>query len=418
MDIPGTLKDKLELARQRVQSYRRWRVWLGYCLPASACCLGFAVVARLVYVPYFAVIFPVVVLSCLAAATILAWRHRADAFTAAVQLDLAVGLKERLSTLVEVSEKGGTGEIAEALLHDAVAVARDVSPQESLVFHAPRTLPVTLVFTIAAAAAIFAPRTLAHSESALPPVVRVALKEAVRMDTTADMLNESGAPQDIVEQVENLSRLLKKSGADSVEITLQAVRVAQAVVQEKIRDATNENRALEELLGSETLGKLTDLLSENAPAGQVSAEADAVIEKHAPEAMKLLKELLGKLTDTGMQEKLREALKALEERDRKAFVRSMEEFAHEARRTAGMESLEMTRSRLAAVAKKLGAVQSGVKPAAHTDISPGKNGSAALNVSNGTALEEAMEKENVPERFRSLVSVYFARSNAVQRRSK
>lgn len=418
LEIPDALNDKLEEARRRVQSYRRWRVWLEYCLPASVCCLAFAVVARLVYVPYFAMAFSTLVAVCLLATMFLARRQGANSFDAAVRLDMAEGLKERLSTLVEVTGKGGSGEVARALLLDAQTAARDISPRESLVFRAPRTLPITLVLAIAAAAAVLAPRSFAHSESALAPVVRIALKEAVRMDTTARMLDESGAAQDIVKQIEELGRLLRKSDSGSVEVTLQAVRSAQAEVEKNLDEAARDNAAVDELRNSDMLGEMAGLLDEGAPAQQVSSEAAKVIEGNATEAAELLKEVIGKLVDSGMREKLKKALKALEERDSKAFAKSMAEFAREARKLAGTEGLEMTRARLAAAAEKLGAAKSPGWPAEPSAAGPGKNGGAAPEIGEGTALDEAMEKEQVPERFRNLVRVYFARSEAKQGREK
>jgi hypothetical protein len=376
------------------------------------------VVARVVSVPHHAVIASGAAAAGALVAAVLAWRVQVDSFAAAAQLDIAEGLKERLSTTVEVAEKGGSGEVVEALLADAVSVARKTSPEASLTFHAPRTLPLTLALVIAAAALVLAPQTASRAESSLPPVVRVALKEAVRMDITSEMLKESGAPQDLVRQIEELSRLLKKSDADSVEITLQAVRAAQTAVQKNLEAAARRDTALEEMRNSGALGRLTDLLSSGAPAEELSAEAAAVIEKSAPEAAQLLAEVLEKLADGKMRRKLQEALKALEERDLEAFARSMQEFAREARKLPGTEELGMTRERLSAAAAKLGAAKNGTQPAAPAGIGPEKNGAAAPGVGEGTALEGAMEKEKVPERFRSLVSAYFARSGMDQRRRK
>ncbi len=409
MEIPGTLAGSIEDARRRVQRHRQWRVWLVYCLPVSAGCLSFAVVSRFVYLPHFAAILAGAAAAGLAGAGLLARRLRVGAFAAAAQLDLAEGLKERLSTVVEVSQKGGSGEVVNALVADAQVAAREVSPEVSLAFHAPHTLPLTLGFAIVTAALALAPGGFGTAESALPRILQIALKEAVRVNTTADLLEESGAPGNLVRQFRKAGEDLGKGKTESTARALQAVRASLA-------DARQRDAAMEAFAGSDVLKKLAEMVSSGASAQAVAKEAAVVAENHPQEAAALLKDIADRLQkDSRLRESIEDAIKALNERDRKAFARAVEELMREVEKLPDTGQLEMAHRTLQKTADKVGASKSGTPTGTHREgapgMPPGPGNGSRVAVGEGTALEEAMKREKVPERFRGIVRAYFARSN-------
>lgn len=413
MEMPEAVQHVVEKARRRVQSQRRWRAWLGYLVFVSTACLALAVVSRFVYVPYSGAVVACTAAAGALVAAILARRVGVDTFWAAAQLDLAEGLRERLSTLVEVSAKENSSEVIEALASDAAHAARAAQPQRSLLFYAPRTLPATLAAGIAAVAVIFATPLLGRPHSGRSK----ALRDSIRtIHATASLLAERGAPAELTDQLNQLSKKLKE-GAD-VDLALQPAR---SCVEEGIEKAKERDELLHALHTSEKLRELTKLLRTNATQEEVAREAAAVMEKNAPEAAAIIEEVIKRLkSDSKLHEELTKALKAAQERARKAFLDAMEKIRRELATTLDARDLKLAQLRMKSVEKKLGAG----KAASHANVYiPGAhaNGAAQPDVipaaaSPDSGLDEIMEKEKVPERFKSLVRAYFARSNQEGRR--
>lgn len=386
----------------RVQSHRRWNAWLNYCLPLSAACLGFAVLTRFMYIPNFAIVVSGVAVAGVLAAMALAFRTRVSSFAGAARLDWAENLKERLSTVVEVSEKQCSGEIVEALISDAAAAARDALPEKSLVFHAPISLPITLAFTIIALALILAPRSFGTSQAGLSEEARIALEESVRFQSIAGLLEEGGADSTFVEQVRKVGGDLKRGDVGSAGLGLAAVRVA---AEKQLADVRGRDSLLRQMQDSAVLKKLAEMISSTVP-DDAGAQADAILDGDTTpiaQAMKGIADVLEK--DSELLKRLEDVIKTLELKDREAFLEAMKELGNETRRLPGAEELEMTLARTNATAGRLGVGE--VAPGAQL---AGAGGSSASYSAGDAAIEEAMDREEVPERFRGLVKLYFARS--------
>jgi hypothetical protein len=416
MEVPALLADRIEEARKRLQSHRRWRAWLTYSLPVCGACLVLAVVSRIVYFPYSAAVVAGCGACGLAVSAVLAARVRVDSFTAAARLDLAEGLRERLSTVTECAVRQASGEVIEALVADARAKAADCAPSRSLVFQAPRSLPVTLGLAIAVTALVISPRAFGRAESSLPAIERIALHESIRLNATLKLLNERNMPSSITEPMKKLKEDLEEGKVASARLRLAAFRtqLEQEAAQVEQRDAV-----LEAMRESDALEKLAELLSAGEAPAEVGAQAGTGFEKDPSGVKEALQEVLDRLrADSELRKAVEEAFEAAKKRDTDAFVKAMEKLGRKMASLPGAQELKMAGARLESLEQKLGKPGDPHRgnPGAPGPAGPPGEGAAVPEIAAQTALEEAIEREKVPERFRNLVKVYFARSQENKRR--
>jgi hypothetical protein len=413
MEIPEGLDRMIEETRRRVQRQVRWAAWLGYTLPVFGVCLGFAVVTSIVHVPYSGGIAVGMAAAGLLAAAVLARSTRVDSFTAAARLDAAAGLKERLATVVEVGKRGSSGEIEEALLSDAATAARSVSPDEVLVFRAPKVLPLAFACAIAATAMLIAPGTFGGDGPAIPTIEQVALAESIRVRTTARLLKDRGVPQSLVRQVEELGQELEEKDIESAAVRIETVR---ASLDRHLAGAPERDAARDALADSPVLDKLAELLAAGAAPEELARETAGVMENDSAAAEELLRDLADRIENNPrLREEIERALNALEERNKAAFTESMTAMWREFEGGPGAEDLAMLDRRLQSVAARLsgsgGAVLTGNAISDRPETDPGTEDSTTVpDVGEGTALEGAMERDHIPERFRNLIRTYFARN--------
>lgn len=417
MEIPASLGERIEEARRRLQSHHRWRAWLTYSMPVCGVCLALAIVSRVIYFPYSSAIVAACAAFGLAAAAVAADRIKVDRFTAAARLDLAEGLKERLSTVTECAGEDGTGEVMEALLVDAVAAAKDCAPARSLVFRAPYSLPVTLGLAIAVIALVLAPRAFGRSESSLPAIERIALHESIRLNATLRLLDERNIPGEIKNPMKKIKEELENGNISSARQRLAAFRTR---IEEQIAQAEEKDGVLDEMRESEALSKLAELLSTSAAPQAVAEEAATRFDENLTDIKEAIRDILDRLDkDSELRKEIEEAFEAARENDAQAFAAAMEKLGRKIANLPGAGDLKMARARLESLDQKLsGAGDSGTPDTA----GPGRTGAASEGttavpeIAAQTALDEAMEREKVPERFRNLVKVYFARSEENARR--
>jgi len=420
MELPDTLREKIGEARRRLQSHRRWETWLAYALPLSAGCLAFAIVTRFVHISSFPAVIGLAGAVVFGAAGILALRVKVGDFPAAVQLDVSAGLGERVSTVVEVSQKEMSGELIDALIADADSAVKDVSPHRSIVFRAPLSLPFTLAFVIITVALVLAPRSFGTARAGLPENERIAINEALRLATSADLLDEAGASPDVVEQVRKASRELEDGKTRRGQKTIQAVR---ARLGEEFEKALQKETVLAEMDRSAVLEKLSKLLAGGAAEEKISAEAESVAREAAAEAAAVIKEIVRKFEcDSDLLREMERAIKALEEKDAGEFAKAIEDFRRKAAKVADSEALRVAKRRLEGASDKLEETGGGVLAGkGHSNGStagtPGENGSASVTA-EGPVLEDAMSRENVPDRFKNLIREYFSRNGNYRRNGR
>ncbi len=417
MEIPASLGERIEEARRRLQSHRRWRAWLTYSMPVCGACLALAIVSRVIYFPYSSAIVAACAAFGLAAAAAAVGRTKVDGFTAAARLDLAEGLKERLSTVTEYAGVDGTGEVMEALLADAVAAAKDCAPARSLVFRAPYSLPITLGLAIAVIALVLAPRAFGRSESSLPAIERIALHESIRLNATLRLLDERNVPGEITNPMKKIKEELENGNISSARQRLAAFRIN---IEEQIAQAEERDGVLDEMRESDTLRKLAELLSAGAAPQAVAEEAAARFEENLPGVKEAIRDVLEKLDkDSELREEIEEAFEAARKNDALAFAKAMEKLGRKTADLPGAGELKMAKARLESLDQKLG---NAGDYTSRSEEGTGRTGAASEGtptvpeITAQTALDEAMEREKVPERFRNLVKVYFARSEENARR--
>jgi hypothetical protein len=171
---------------------------------------------------------------------------------------------------------------------------------------------------------------------------------------------------------------------------------------------------------SEILEKLGELLAAGAAPEDAGGEATAVMEEDAAAVSEALREVLDRLaSDSELRREVEEALEAAKRKDAQVLAKAIEKLARKIAHVPGADDLKMARNRLDSLEGKLGRPG---KPQGRETVEPGTAGSLddpkrqLPEIAAQTALEEAMEREKVPERFRNLVRVYFARSEENIRR--
>jgi hypothetical protein len=411
MEIPASLSERIEEARKRLQSHRRWQAWLAWSLPVCGVCLALALVSRIVYFPYSAAVVAACAGCGLTVSAVLAARVSVSSLSAAARLDLAEGLRERLSTVTECAGEDSSGEVMEALLADAQAAAKNCTPRRSLVFQAPRTLPVTLGLAIAVIALMIAPRAFGRSERSLPAIERIALSESIRLNATLKLLDDRNLPGGIANPMKKLKEDLEGGDIHSARQTLVAL---QSRIEHETGRAEERNAVLDSMRESEALEKLGELLSVKAPPGDIAKEAAAGLNEDPSRVEEALREVLNRLEkDSELRGEVEDALKAARKKDAEAFVKAMEKLGRKMANMPGAKDLKIAGARIKSLNEKLSRAGEPHPPDAgerEGDTAPPGEMPPVPEIAAQTALEEAIEREKVPERFRNLVRMYFARS--------
>jgi hypothetical protein len=272
---------------------------------------------------------------------------------------------------------------------------------------------------IAVTALVIAPRAFGRSERSLPAVERIALHESIRLNATLRLLDERNLPGDITNPMRKIREDLKNGDVSSARSRLAAFKTR---VDEEIQQAEDRNAALDAMRESDVLEKLAELLSTGAKQQDVAREATARLDKDAPAVNEALREVLERLSeDSDLRQEVEEALEAARKRDAQALVKAMEKLSRKMANQPREEDLKMARNRLKFLGEKLGRPGGKYSPdmgdAGPAD-SPAGKAAPVPEIAAQTALEEAIEREKVPERFRNLVRMYFARSEENMRREK
>ncbi len=269
-------------------------------------------------IPLALTVFSVLVI-CLAVGVIRGMLARVSPLEAAMMADVRVGLKERLSSAVELMGEEDRSEMAELQLEDAAEHARSLDPKSVCprVFPlAAKVLPLSLLFLIT----LFYVPNFYGGPGEVPAVVRQAIKQAGadmedmagEMDKNplaeevADLASEVGAvgselrdkPMTKKEALRNLSNLARK---------METLKIIGKVSEELDSDMTPEKkRILNELLErlADSLKDLPDMagiFQKVAKAQQVDLSVEA------------LKELAAALEQIGMGDPDMKALQQMSE---------------------------------------------------------------------------------------------------------
>jgi hypothetical protein len=204
---------------------------------------------------------------CLTVGVIRGMLARVSPLEAAMMADAQVGLKERLSSAVELMGEEDRSEMAELQLEDAADHARFLDPKSVCprVFPlAAKALPLSLLFLIA----FFYLPTLYGGPGEVSAVVKQAIKQAgADMELMAREMDKSP----LAEEVADLASEMEAAGRE--------LRDKPVTKKEALRNLSNLARKMEAL-------KII---------GEVSEELDSDM---TPEKKRILNELLEKLADS------------------------------------------------------------------------------------------------------------------------
>jgi len=256
-------------------------------------------------IPLALTVFSVLVI-CLTVGVIRGTLARVSPLEAAMIADAQVGLKERLSSAVELMGEEGRSEMAELQLDDAADHARslDLKSVCPRVFPlAAKVLPLSLLFLIA----LFYVPSFYGGPGEVPAVVRQAIKQAGadmedmarEMDKNplaeevADLASEMEAagrelkdkPMTKKEALRNLSNLARK---------MEALKIIGEVSEELGSDMTPENKRIL----NELLEKLADSLKDLPDMAEISQKV--VKAQQADLSVEALKELAAALEQMEM----------------------------------------------------------------------------------------------------------------------
>jgi len=240
-----------------------------------------------------------------AAAAVWAWAGRASAETAAVKLDEAAGLRERLSSGQYCLSSEDP--FAQAVVADAERISASVSARQHIRLHPPRRLPLTIgSFFLAAAMFLVSPGWLKPEQKvqAEREAVRVEqTQQAVKrnLDEIRRLAETTPALEDLKDKLDGLDKQAGGTIQRPEDIRHEAVKkidnLADAVKQR--RDRT-EYDALRELRRTLRAVKAPD--SKDAATEKLTQALSKGDFKTAKDEMKNLKEQLAKLKEEGDKE--------------------------------------------------------------------------------------------------------------------
>jgi hypothetical protein len=267
-EVETSIADTTARLARRINIYNMLRLVSVLMLWGTGASMALIFVSKFVMipVPLALTVFSVLVI-CLTVGVIRGTLARVSPLEAAMMADAQVGLKERLSSAVELMGEEGRSEMAELQLEDAADHARSLDPKSVYprVFPlAARILPLSLLFLVA----FFYVPTLYGRYAEVPAVVRQAIKQAgADMELMAREMDKSP----LAEEVADLASEMEAAGRE--------LRDKPVTKKEALRNLSNLARKMEAL-------KIM---------GGVSEELDGDM---TPEKKRILNELLEKLADS------------------------------------------------------------------------------------------------------------------------
>jgi len=306
-EIETSIADTTARMARRINIHNMLRLVSVLMLWGAGASMALIFVSKFVMfpIPLALTVFSVLVI-CLIVGAIRGMLARLSPLEAAMMADVRVGLKERLSSAVELMREESRSEMAELQLEDAADHARSLDPKcvcPQVFPLAAKILPLSLLFLIA----FFYVPTLYGGSGEVPAVVRQAIKQAgadmedmVRgMDKSplagevADLAWEMEAagrelrdePMTKKEALRNLSNLARK---------LEALKIIGEVSEELGSDMTLEKRRIL----NELLERLADSLRDLPDMAEISQKV--VKAQQADLSVEALKELADALDQMEM----------------------------------------------------------------------------------------------------------------------
>jgi hypothetical protein len=405
------LNKKVLIAARRVLTRNRLQVWFRALLAGSLFCLVLVTLSRFVYIPRtFAIALTALVISA-AAGLVLALRRKGSPFEGAAELDSLLDLKERLATATELQEKGEITEpLARSQLAESVRISKSVNPTVVRI-GLPKEAPLTIFSLIlCASVALIAPLY----STAGTTTKDLQMRESIRLQLARQSLQEEK------------SALAKGFQETAQEIEKGKLREAHSSLAALIEDLSREHskaaekeRVLAELESYPQLAKVAQALRQNSPEA-LSRESERLSSDGAGAAntTQILKDIAQDISqDTVFKNLLEQFAKAIEMRNQKELEEALKSLATSLQHTGSAQALsgalataEVTKEK---ITEALGGAITGRAPGRTAKVTsslpaPSSAERSAAFVSSGET-EQAIVKQNVPERFKQIVRGYFSR---------
>ncbi len=257
----------------------------------------------------------------LAASWIWAVVRRVDELTAAAALDSAAGLKERVSSSLCCERMSDP--FAQAVVQDAEAVSRRVSPRVFIRYRWPSSLSFATAAVLAAVIVVLLPikpllakdDAKARQDKPLDVTSQEVKRAQKKMQDLREELEKNPALKDLKEQLKTVDQLpteklktpesIRREEIKKIDQVADAIKQQQNEKQNTVRDLKQMFKGLKQTQQPKTP---TEKLSQALARGDFKAAKDAVQE---------LKEELAKLQDKEDVEKKKEIQKQLDNLSKK-----------------------------------------------------------------------------------------------------
>lgn len=219
----------------------------------------------------------------------IGWTRRISPLVAAQVADERGGLKERLSTAVELAASPNRSHLAEAQISDAIEHAKQLRVSEVLPWRAPRQLKFLAAAAVVLLAAIFVPELpLFHSKQDRLDA-EVMKQEGTRLQKLAKSLEKKVAEKKEKDSNDEIMRRvakeMQKLGKDQARtrISKKQALLAMNDLQKQIKEEENK-------IAGGPAGKSMDKVSSD-----LKAAADRQKQQGAPDGGKALKQMADNL---------------------------------------------------------------------------------------------------------------------------
>jgi hypothetical protein len=258
--------------------------------------------------------------------------HPGSLEAAALEADLRLGTRERLVTAVEwiLSKKPRTV-MAQALVRDAAAVARQIDPRQAFPIRRPANLKLSFLLLPLLAALMLAPPWLFPGSQAAAAEMKARVQQAERLEELARRLRQGGltspARKEIVRQLEELARDLRNPQVSRRELLSRAAGLA-----EEARRAARQARQEGPGQGRHRPGSPLQAGGPPAPPAEQARRLRELARglqgsPPDPQAVQAVREGASQGGQGAGQEALRRAARALEKGDPEEAARALTEGA-------------------------------------------------------------------------------------------
>ena len=404
------LNRKVQFAARRVLVRKRLRLLFRALLAGSLLCLVLVTLSRFIYIPhaYTAALGALAVSA--AAGVVLGLRIRGSLFEGAAELDWLLDLKERLATATELQEKGEITEpLARSQLAESVGISESVNPAV-VRMGLPKEAPLAIFFLIlCASVALFAPLY----STAGTTTKDLQMRESMRLQLACQSLQEEKSA--LAKAFDETAQEIQKG---RMQEALSSIAKLKVDLSHEYAKAAEKERLLAELDAHPQLAKVAQALRQNSPEA-LSRESERLSSEGAGAAntAQILKDIAQEISqDIVFKNLLEQFAKAIEMRNQKELEEALKSLATSLQQTGSAQALAEARANVEVTEEKITEASGGAvighaprRTAAPSYTKPPPPAEQIITPVSSAETEQAIVKQNVPERFKQIVRGYFSR---------